>query len=383
MEVREFDHPDQLRPYASAWKGLLEQTPGATFFQSLHWLEVYWKHYGAAQRLVVLMTFERGEPAGILPLVVRRERTRLGSLKFLTYPLDYWGSFYGPIGPRPQETLEHGLEYLRSRRRDWDLLELRWVGGRPEELEESEAVLGRQHFAHERTTLDTTGIISLSGSWEDFLAARSSKWRNNLRRWERRLTEQGEVTFLRHRTDENETDPRWDLYEACLAIAQASWQGASTDGTTLSHASVQPFLKDVHEAAARDGGVDLNLLLFNGRPFAFAYNYHFRGNVFGLRVGYDASVSRDGVGNVLYARAIEDSFRRGDWRYDMGPGSLERKRYFVDEAAPIYRLSCFQPYSVRQQLLRWKRRWDKQPDKQAGADQALGASPRLAAKTQR
>jgi CelD/BcsL family acetyltransferase involved in cellulose biosynthesis len=201
--------------------------------------------------------------------------------------------------------------------------------------------------------------VSLTSSWDEFFAARTSKWRNNLRRCERKLAENGELSYLRYRTDGHESiDPRWDLYDACLAIAQASWQGASTTGTTLSHASVEPFLRDTHAAAARFGALDLNLLCLNGRPFAFAYNYHYRGNVFGLRAGYDASVSREGGGSVLLARALEDSFRRGDWRYDLGPGSLERKRHWIDEPVPIYRLSCFQSFSIRQQLLRWKRRRD-------------------------
>jgi CelD/BcsL family acetyltransferase involved in cellulose biosynthesis len=315
---------------------------------------------------LVLMALEGDEPTGILPLVVRSEPTRLGNVKFLTYPLDYWGSFYGPIGPCPHATLEQGLAHLRSRQREWDVLELRWVGGTPQDREATESVLRRQGETPECTVLDHSGVLSLQGSWEEYLAGRSSKWRNNLRRSERKLAEAGEWSYVRYRTDGLETvDPRWDLYEDCLKIAQASWQGASTNGTTLSHASVQPFLGDVHAAAARFGALDLNFLCLNGRPFAFAYNYHYRGNVFGLRAGYDASVSREGGGSVLLAQALEDSFRRGDWRYDLGPGSLERKRHLIDEAAPIYRLSCFQPYSIRQQLLRWKRRRDSNQSKTA------------------
>ena len=67
-------------------------------------------------------------PAGILPLVVRREATKVGPLRVLTFPLHDWGSFYGPIGPDPGPTLAAGLEHVRRTPRDWDILELRWQG---------------------------------------------------------------------------------------------------------------------------------------------------------------------------------------------------------------------------------------------------------------
>jgi CelD/BcsL family acetyltransferase involved in cellulose biosynthesis len=53
-DVREINDLDGLAEYRSAWSDLLDQTPGASFFQSLDWLEVYWRHFGAGQKLRVL-----------------------------------------------------------------------------------------------------------------------------------------------------------------------------------------------------------------------------------------------------------------------------------------------------------------------------------------
>ena len=153
--------------------------------------------------------------------------------------------------------------------------------------------------------------------------------------------------------------PRWDLYDACEEIARRSWQGAATDGTTLSHDAVRGFLREAHEAAAAAGAVDLNLLLIDGVPTAFLYNYHYRGYVNGLRRGYDAQRSRDGAGNVLLAYALRDSFARGDATYDLGVGSLGSKRHFQTRVAPILRLSHFPLLPVRAQLLRVKRWWQR------------------------
>ena len=157
----------------------------------------------------------------------------------------------------------------------------------------------------------------------------------------------------------DDADPRWDLYEMCLGIAQQSWQGTVTNGTTISHDAVRAYLRETHLAAAKAGALDLNLLLLDGRPAAFAYNYHYRGHVYGLRMGYDAGVTRDGAGSVLVHRMLQDSFDRGDRVFDMGPGSQRCKRHWRTLAVPSYRYTHFPVTAVRAQALRLQRQYQE------------------------
>jgi len=359
-DVREVNRIEQLADYRACWRSLVDQTEGASLFHCLDWLEVYWRHFGDGQRLRVLLVSSEDRLTGVLPLVVRRERTRVGPVRILTYPLHDWGSFYGPIGPDPASTLTAGLDYLRSTRRDWDALELRWVDAEGCDGGVTEQALRAAGLSSYKTIWDRTAVVELAGTWESYLASRSGKWRANLRRVERRLRDLGKLTLVHYRPlGENHADgsPRWDLYDACEQLAGRSWQGASRTGTTLSHESIRPFLRDAHEAAARAGAVDLHLLLLDGRPLSFAYNYHCQGRVDGLRAGYDASAARDGAGTLLLSRAIEESFRRGDRVYDLGVGSLACKRYLATRITPIYRYSHFPRNALRAQLLRLKRSW--------------------------
>jgi len=359
--VEEINRIEDLAAYRPLWHRLLAETEGASFFHTLEWLEIYWKHFGADQKLRTLIVHAGQRPIGILPLVVRREATKVGRLRILTYPLHDWGSFYGPLGADPAATLAAALEHCRHGRRDWDIVELRWLD-QPACGPTALAMRGAG-FCPQRSTWNRTAVVEFTGTFDDYMASRTRKWRSNYRRSERCLAKLGSVGYVRYRPGgelRGETDPRWDLYNACEAIARRSWQGASTDGTTLTHASVRPFFREAHAAAAKAGMVDVNLLYLAGRPAAFAYNYHHDGRLYGVRAGYDAAVSREGAGGVLLVRAIRNSFQRGDNLFDLGVGSLEGKRHLATRMVPIFRCSHYPLAVPRAQLIRlkrWTQRW--------------------------
>ena len=311
-ESLEINRIEDLAPLGRDWEDLLSQTPGASFFQSLPWLQVYWRHFGAGQKLRVLVVQGEDRPAGILPLVVRRENSKVGPLRVLTFPLHAWGSFYGPVGPDPAATLAAGLEHVRRTRRDWDVLELRWqgaVGADPQQTQRAMTAAGFQAYT---TVWDRTAVVDLGRDVGGVLVVAERGLAAALppRRTEALGARQaglrplppagGTQSVPKHGLrralplPDDDGSPRWDLYDACEELARRSWQAAATNGTTLSHQSVRGFLREVHQAAAQAGAVDLNLLLLDGSPVAFIYGYHYRGYVYGLRRGYDPERARRG-----------------------------------------------------------------------------------------
>lgn len=359
LQVHEINDIDELAKYRLAWSLLLPQTRNATFFQSLDWLEVYWRHFGANQRLRALVVFRENRPMGIVPLVVRTERTGIGRLRMLTYPLDYWGSFYGPIGPGPTATLLAAMQHIRHTPRDWDLLDLRWVDRDGCDYARTPTTMRLAGFQPHAQAWDRTAMVDCEIGWEAYWQGRAKKWRHDVDRVTRRLAHQGQLTLVRYRPEGaacGDGDPRWDLYDSCLELAQRSWQGTATDGTTLCHPEVQQYLRDTHAIAARVGAVDLNLLVVDGRPVAFTYNYHYDGRIYGLRKGFDPEWAPLRVGTVLQRMMIEDSFRRGDRTIDLGVGSLKSKQAWQTSLATSFRYTHF-PLSVPLAQVMWVRRW--------------------------
>ena len=358
--VVEVNDIHELANYRLAWDSLLAQSPQSNFFQTLDWLTVYWKHQGEGCRLRALVVQVRGKTIGFLPLVVRNERTKVGQLRVLNYPLHDWGSFYGPIGPNPTATLLAGLGHIRRTARDWDVLDLRWIDEETSDRGRTLRALEAKGFSAFRDEWSTSAVIDLTtgGGWDAYWAGRTTKWRTNVRRNERRLAELGDVRHVRYRplgAAHGDDDPRWDLYGVCEDIALRSWQGDSSTGTTISHQSIRSLLRDAHEAATRAGGVDLNLLYVNDVPVAFNYGYHYQGQLFGLRMGFDRATGADGAGSVLLYRMIQDSFARGDRVFDLGADYLDCKRPWLTRIATSYRYSHYPPGISRAQIIHAKR----------------------------
>jgi CelD/BcsL family acetyltransferase involved in cellulose biosynthesis len=364
VEVFEISDPDELAGYRLLWNSWLPNSPRATFFNTWDWLDLYWRHFGGDQKLRVLLARSAGNPIGILPLCVRTERRSFGIVRVLTYPLDDWGTWYGPIGSNAAATMLASLQYIRHSQRDWDMIELPSTAPPARDIGRTSRSMRVVGMLSEEAPYQTNSRIDFEGGWNRYLAGKSRKVRHEMRRVLRRIFADHDVEYIRHRpapARDGDGDPRWDLFAMCQQVALASWQGASDSGNTLTHHRVRHFLRDAHALAARNGMVDMNLLLVDGRPAAFAYNYHHQGRLSGLRIGYDGSLDQTGLGTALVLRMIEDSFDRGDVALELGPGETRFKRTLRTHVEANFRLTYSPLSSWRSQavrLSRWaSRRW--------------------------
>ena len=125
VRVEEIRGLDELQGLQNAWDLLLSKTPHASYFQSLSWLIARWQHGAPEERLRVLAVSDGPELIGLMPLGVKVEKSSVGPMRMLTFPLDGWGSFYGPIGPDTELILRAALEYAWQGDCDFDVADLR------------------------------------------------------------------------------------------------------------------------------------------------------------------------------------------------------------------------------------------------------------------
>ena len=84
MQVVEVNDLEQLLSYRRDWARLLAETADASFFQTLDWLAIYWRHFGRDQRLRTLLVYDSDNLIGILPLAVKATSTRHGSKRAIS-----------------------------------------------------------------------------------------------------------------------------------------------------------------------------------------------------------------------------------------------------------------------------------------------------------
>lgn len=361
-QVHDLSELDDLR---HLWRELLTQTPHASFFQSFEWLAARWRHAEQREQLHVVVTRAGDDVTGIVPLCVKHEPTSCGVVRVLTFPLDGWGSFYGPVGPSPGETLRDVIAHIWRGPREFDVLDLRGLPiadatGQWQSLGRDSAPVEASIAEQPAQEFTRVGMLDLVGNWDTYWASRNKQKnrRRNIERCERRLAEVGEIRYERYRPTGGSTaaaDPRWDLYDACERLARRSWQDGVVDGNTLHHEHVRPFLRDAHLAAVNAGAADVNLLSLGERPIAFAYAYHYQGCVELVRIGFDPEFANLAPGNALWTRLIRDSFQRGDRVLDFGPACLDYKRFWITRLEPSFRVRQYSrtPRAQALRLGRW------------------------------
>ena len=355
ITVAEINDIEQLDQYRFTWTGLLAKTPRASFTHSLEWLEAYWELFGQRQRLRALIVAVGGKVIGIMPLVVKSAASRLGPVRLLTYPLDGWGSTYGPIGPNPAATLTIAVRHLRNTPRDWDLLDLRYIENGSPNMRRTENALRGNRLPYLRRHWSDVNAVDFSDGWESFCASRSAEFPQQYRSATEALQSRGTVESVCFRpagSSYEDADSRWDLFQA----AAQCWQRQPAFG---SDSPLGRLLKATHPAAVKAGMVDLQLLTLNGRPIASAYSYHYNGIVDGVQLGTAPGAPAE-AGTVLLGQLVQSALRQRDYRYVIGNAPESLTAAWSNHYEETLRYSHFAMWDLVAQCLRVKQhlnRW--------------------------
>ncbi len=148
--------------------------------------------------------------------------------------------------------------------------------------------------------------LELGHSYEDFLAARSSKFRNHLRRKSRQLEAAGQVKVLQAGRDLGFDE----ALDHVLRIEARSWKHAH--GTALSVLPRQrAFHQLICEGAARRGRLHLMLMYLDDVPIAYDLGITAADRYSYLKTSFDESFRRLSPATVLRAALFKTLIAEG------------------------------------------------------------------------
>jgi CelD/BcsL family acetyltransferase involved in cellulose biosynthesis len=149
-------------------------------------------------------------------------------------------------------------------------------------------------------------FLELPPSYEQYLESRSSKFRNYLRRAERRVAAEAHVRI----SELTSADEVESGYEMLLEIERASWKHAQ--GTAISSApQATGFFRDLCHGAAVRGRLHLQVLSIAGRPAAYNLGYLHDSTYSYLKTSFVEVLKPLGVATFLRARLIRSLIERG------------------------------------------------------------------------
>lgn len=317
---------EALRP---AWSGLLERSGSASIFLSWEWLFSWWRHYGEARRLRVLVAREDGAVVGILPLYLDRSRLPgripILTLRFLgtgadTSPDDL-GALLDPknSGAIAAALANHALHHLK-----WDILSLTDIAEGSEFGLALEAAL--TPFASATGISARISYAQLPDTWDAYVVSQSANRRSTIRRTRRRVESLPGARLYA-------LDAGQDLARASRRLAELHrmrWEGR-TESHSFSSAEYLAFHLDVMRRCQARDWLRMYCLELDGALIAMIYCYRFRDQIFYFQSGFDPAFSKLSPGLVLMGFAIEQAIAEKLQVFDMLRGEYDYKTQWAPE----------------------------------------------------
>ena len=310
------------------------------------WLRTWWDCFAGDRQLHVIVVRQDGSIVAIAPLM--RETTQMYGLPIRKIDVihnDHTPRIDFIVTGRPDEAYRAIWDALSGVKDQWDLLQLSRIP-----RESATGVAMRRLAESDRCATglwegDVSPYLTLAGTWDQYHAGLSAKFRSNLRNRLSRLTKFGA--------------PALEVLEDATAIAGArdealrleasGWKQES--GTSIcSDPTVERFYSLLAERATREGWLRLMFLTAGGRRIATSYGSRFGNRLFLFKTGYDPEFATCSPFKLLTFLAIQAAYAEKleevDFLGDAEPWKLE----WTDTSRPHDWLFIFSG-SVRARLL--------------------------------
>jgi CelD/BcsL family acetyltransferase involved in cellulose biosynthesis len=285
-------------------------------FATWEWADVWWRHFGDERDACpVACRDESGTAVAILPLYVGLRRP----LRVLRFIGGGAGDELGPICAPGEPGVAAALRETPARLGADVLLAERLPGGRgPAGGESWAGALGGTLLRRESSPVADIGGLD----WDEYLAGRSSNFRSQVRRKERKLIREAELTY---RLCDDAGRIQEDLDEM-FRLHRARWQGA--DSGALEGAR-EEFHREFAPVALERGWLRLWLAEAGGAPVAAFYGFRFGDSDSYYQLGRDPEWDHFSPGLVLLAHTLRDATEAGRREYRFLRGDEDYKGRFA------------------------------------------------------
>ena len=359
IEIR--DRLESLEPLGAQWNDLLASSSADGVFLTWDWIRQWWQIYGAGigsglsarADLRVLLAFDRDTLIGIAPLMIRQ--TRRGVLPGPRV-LSMVGQGGGTLAERfafivaPAVELEVATAFAQfisgPMCQEWDQLRFERLTEGARSTQVLIDALTAAGLPLESTSAHVAPYSHLPASMDAFLAERSSNFRSQYRRSQRKLEAVGELKVCMAGTDLSVDDAM-----RALGTLHRKRFDAQESKSFRTEAYIE-FHRGIARQFQRAEWLWLAILKLDGKPIAARYDYVYGGKVWCMQGGWDPEYSAFRPGMVLTGRVIEWAISQGCAEYDFLTGDEAYKGRWATGERWLVGVRAFNPTTVRGRLLR-------------------------------
>lgn len=305
---------------AETWRTLYAKAEGRILFSSPGFSHVWWQQFAGGSELHLGTVMDNGHCIGIAPL-----RIKDGTVRFIGD--DDVCDFLDFVIEPGQEDLFCSTVLTHLSGKGYRSVELSPL------LPDSSArrfflKSAQEHgMAVSCSQVDVTVGIDLPTDLTSYLAMLSGKQRHELLRKERRLNEEGDVTFrISEKADMAEIDVFLHFFSE-----------SREDKNKFLTPEMGSFFRAVIDEAAATRILRLGILELNGSPQAVTLGFEYGNEIYLYNSGYNPQYRLLSVGVISKYYHIKHSIESGKKRFDFLKGSEKYKFHLGGKETSIFR----------------------------------------------
>lgn len=329
FNIEEYQDPSCFTRLSKDWDSILANSEANTIFLTRQWQSIWWHHFGKGKtpRLFALRA-DSGEYLGLAPLY--SEQADGKALQFIGgRDLCDYLDFIVTKG-REKEVLKAFLYYLSRSDDHFTSLNLNSIPEDSSTLRVLRSLRGEAGLRIEVSVEDTSPLISLSRSFDDYLGGLDKKDRHEIRRKVRRAQAGGELEFSRIENEEE--------LEEGLNTFLTLHRKSSSEKAKFMDSRKEGFFRDIAQELFKQGWLDLFFLKLRGREVASLFCFNYQRRLYLYNSGYDPDYSSFSPGIVLLNYCIADAIDRGIKEFDLLRGNESYKYHFGARDRTVYQI---------------------------------------------
>ncbi len=326
LQVRRINTDAELASLANDWNRLARDVP----FRLFAWHANWWRHFSTATRrlYVLVVEDENNLVCGIAPWFVEKSGGRGRTIAWLGSGLVC--SDYQTILAIPDyvdSVTEAIADWLTDAAADsldgWDLLQLEAVAAATSAMDRLVSHLWASGNTIHREPGPNCWRIALPGSWGDYVGTLSKSHRKQVRRFERRMRDEGKAEFHLVR-DEEELNRGMEIL---VDLHQRRRQSLGEPGC-FANASFAGFISDMTRDMLASGHLQLGWLEIDGARAAAELQLAGGGVTYAYQAGVNPDLLDEEPGRIINIATLRHAIEQGHTGFDFLRGDEPYKAHW-------------------------------------------------------